>query len=108
MRKKGENSAKCTGKSAIPPDKIMISPLVSKVNNPFHLADFAAPSSKLIHCGVQPRSERTPPHAPAEIHPASVKSAIRGANILIKNESDYRRKTAASADVGRIPKQFFS
>jgi hypothetical protein len=32
MRKKGENSVKCAGKSAIPPDKIMISPLVSKVN----------------------------------------------------------------------------
>jgi hypothetical protein len=31
MRKKGENSAKCAGKSAIPPDEIMISPLVSKV-----------------------------------------------------------------------------
>ena len=37
MRKKGENSAKCAGKSAIPPDKIMISPLVLKVNNPSHL-----------------------------------------------------------------------
>jgi len=34
MRNKGENSFKCAGKSAIPPDKIMISPLVSKVNNP--------------------------------------------------------------------------
>jgi hypothetical protein len=42
MRKKGENSVKCAGKSAIPPDKIMMSPLVSKVNNPPHLADFAA------------------------------------------------------------------
>jgi hypothetical protein len=26
MLKKGENSVKCAGKSAIPPDKIMISP----------------------------------------------------------------------------------
>jgi hypothetical protein len=42
MRKKGENSAKCAGKSAIPPDKIMIPPLAAKVNNPPHLADFAA------------------------------------------------------------------
>jgi hypothetical protein len=31
MRKKGENSVKHAGKAAIPPDKIMISPLVSKV-----------------------------------------------------------------------------
>jgi hypothetical protein len=37
MRKKGENSVKCAGKSAIPPDKVMISPLASKVN-PSHLA----------------------------------------------------------------------
>ena len=37
MRKKGQNSVKCAGKSAIPPDKTMISPLVSKVNNPPHL-----------------------------------------------------------------------
>jgi hypothetical protein len=27
MRMKGEDSAKCAGKSAIPPDEIMISPL---------------------------------------------------------------------------------
>jgi hypothetical protein len=32
MRKKGENSVKCAGKSAIPPDETMISPLVAKVN----------------------------------------------------------------------------
>jgi len=32
MRKKGENSVKRAGKSAIPPDEMMISPLVSKVN----------------------------------------------------------------------------
>jgi hypothetical protein len=31
MRKKGENSVKCAGKSAIPPDEIMISPSVAKV-----------------------------------------------------------------------------
>ena len=37
MRKKGENSVKRAGKSAIPPDEMMISPLVSKVN-PSHLA----------------------------------------------------------------------
>jgi hypothetical protein len=41
MRKKGENSVKGAGKSAIPPDKIMISPLISKVN-PSNFADFAA------------------------------------------------------------------
>jgi len=41
MRKKGENSVKCAGKSFIPPDKIMISPLISKVN-PSNFADFAA------------------------------------------------------------------
>ena len=34
MRKKGENSVKCAGKSAIPPDGIMISPLMLKVNVP--------------------------------------------------------------------------
>jgi hypothetical protein len=33
MRKKGENSVKCAGKAAIPPDEIMISPSVAKVNN---------------------------------------------------------------------------
>lgn len=33
MRKKGENSFKCAGKSATPPDKIMISPSVSKVKH---------------------------------------------------------------------------
>ena len=37
MRKKGENSVKRAGKSAILPDEIMITPLVSKVN-PSHLA----------------------------------------------------------------------
>ena len=37
MREKGENSARCVGKSTITPDEIMISPLVSKVN-PSHLA----------------------------------------------------------------------
>jgi hypothetical protein len=42
MRKKGETSVMCAGKSAIPPDEVMISPLPSKVNNPLHLADFAA------------------------------------------------------------------
>jgi hypothetical protein len=31
MRKKGENSVKRAGKSAIPPDEMMISPLVAKV-----------------------------------------------------------------------------
>jgi hypothetical protein len=41
MRKKGENSVKRAGKSAIPPDKIMISPLISKVN-PSNFVDFAA------------------------------------------------------------------
>jgi len=42
MRKKGENSFKCAGKSAIPPDNNNNSPLVSKVNSPSHLADSAA------------------------------------------------------------------
>jgi hypothetical protein len=44
MRKKGENSVKCPGKYAIPPDKIMISPLRSKVNlsNFAHFADLCA------------------------------------------------------------------
>jgi hypothetical protein len=32
-RKKGENSVKGTGKSAIPPDEMMISPLVLKVKH---------------------------------------------------------------------------
>jgi hypothetical protein len=32
MRKKGENSLRCAGEPTIPPDQIMISPLVSKVN----------------------------------------------------------------------------
>ena len=41
MRKKGENSVKCAGKSAIPPDKTMISHLISKVH-PSNFADFAA------------------------------------------------------------------
>jgi hypothetical protein len=31
MREKGENSVKRAGKAAIPPDGMMISPLVSKV-----------------------------------------------------------------------------
>jgi hypothetical protein len=31
MREKGENSVKRAGKAAIPPDEMMISPLVSKV-----------------------------------------------------------------------------
>jgi hypothetical protein len=33
MRMTGENSSKCAGKPAIPPDELMISPLVSKVNH---------------------------------------------------------------------------
>jgi hypothetical protein len=37
MRKMGVNSVKRAGKSAIPPDEMMVSPLVSKVN-PSHLA----------------------------------------------------------------------
>ena len=41
MHKKGENSVKRAGKSAILPDKIMISPLISKVN-PSNFVDFAA------------------------------------------------------------------
>ena len=40
MRKKGESSVKRAGKSAIPPDKNMISPSAFKVN-PSHLAEFA-------------------------------------------------------------------
>jgi hypothetical protein len=32
MRKKGENSVKSAGKSAIPPDEMMISPPAAKVN----------------------------------------------------------------------------
>jgi hypothetical protein len=32
MRKKGKNSVKCAGESAIPPNRMMISPLISKVN----------------------------------------------------------------------------
>jgi hypothetical protein len=41
MRKTGENSVKRAGKSAIPPDKNNDFTLVSKVNNPSHLDDFA-------------------------------------------------------------------
>jgi hypothetical protein len=33
MRKKGEYSVKCAGKSAFPPDETMISPLVLKVKH---------------------------------------------------------------------------
>src|ERR1700687_4984156 len=43
MRKKGENSVKCAGKSAIPPDKIIISPLISKVN-PSNFSGLRCPS----------------------------------------------------------------
>jgi hypothetical protein len=48
MRKKGENSVKCAGKSAIAPDKIMISPLISKVNLPILL--ISLPFARLF-CG---------------------------------------------------------
>ncbi|MDQ1390241.1 MAG: hypothetical protein QOF56_3695 [Acidobacteriaceae bacterium] len=48
MRKKGENSVKCAGKSAIPPDRIMISPLISKVNLPIFLTSL--PFARLF-CG---------------------------------------------------------
>jgi hypothetical protein len=41
MRKKGESSVKCAGKSAIPPDEIIISSLGSKVN-PSYRAHFTA------------------------------------------------------------------
>ena len=42
MRMKGENNIEFAGKTAIHSTRIMISPLVSKVN-PSHLADFGAP-----------------------------------------------------------------
>jgi hypothetical protein len=44
MRKKGESSVKRAGKSAIPPDKMMISSLGSEVN-PSHLADSVVPTA---------------------------------------------------------------
>ena len=60
MRNKGENSFKCAGKSAIPPDKIMISPLVSKVNNPVHLAVFGA-HRDCSAVEAAPAARRVPP-----------------------------------------------
>ena len=60
MRKKGENSAKCAGKSAIPPDKIMIPPLAAKVNNPPHLPDFAA-HRDCSAAEAAPAARRVPP-----------------------------------------------
>jgi len=85
MRKKGENSVKCAGKSAIPPDKIMISPLISKVN-PSNFADFAALRAAVLWWKVlNPlyNPARLPPTWPA---PASASDAVgvgpRGLQLL--------------------------
>ncbi len=70
MRKEGREPRQVCGKSAIPPDEIMVSALVSKVNNPSHLADFGAQlrtNSSWRPTGI---GETSPPHAPAESHPA--------------------------------------
>src|ERR1700687_2897273 len=85
MRKKGENSVKCAGKSAIPPDKRMISLLISKVN-PSNFADFAALRAAVLWWKVlNPlyNPARLPPTWPA---PASASDAVgvgpRGLQLL--------------------------
>ena len=86
MRKKGETSVMCAGKSAIPPDEVMISPLPSKVNNPLHLADFAdhrdCPAVEAAPCEVNCEPRKAPS---IEQLPGAGLGAVRGKDLASRS-----------------------